>query len=445
MTFDAVVVGGRCAGASLARFLARAGKRVVVVDAADFPSDQPMSTHFIGIYGMRILDELGLGDQVREIAPTVHTLINGCEQHVAHMKGEWGSCPRRDVLDALLLEGAREAGAEIRTRTKLVELLRDGDRVVGALVEDAQGKHELRAKIVVGADGRNSTVATLAGAEEYFGYDGPRSAYWSYWQRPSWYDTDPRYEGAAMTVWEQQYARVVFPTNRDQLCLGATFPNAEVSEWKHDPRGKLEAVLAASAYTAPLIADQGEPVEKIRGLVKIRFFFRRGAGQGWALAGDAGVHKDPHAGIGISDALADAKELSHAILDGGDRALERFWRERDVRAWELFNFARDLGDLDYNNALRQTLFRHIAASKTLQERIYGVATRELAPYLAFKPAEIIKMTLGALVRGRFGVLPPFFRAAKRGAAIAKELERRKQLLTPVLAPAAARPPDMIAA
>ena len=443
MTFDAVVVGGRCAGASLARFLARAGKRVVVVDAADFPSDQPMSTHFIGIYGMHILDELGLGDKVREIAPTVHTFINGCEQHVAHMKGEWGSCPRRDVLDAVLLEGAREAGAEIRTRTKVLELLRDGDRVAGVLVEDAEGKHELRAKIVVGADGRNSTVASLAGAEEYFAYDGPRAAYWSYWQRPSWYATDPRYDGGAMIVYEQQYARVVFPTNRDQLCLGATFPNAEIPDWKPDPRGKLEAVLRASSYTAPLL--EGEPIEKIRGLIRIRYFFKQAAGKGWALAGDAGLHKDPHAGLGISDALADAKALSQAILDGGDQALERFWRERDVRAWELYNFTRDLGELDYNNALNQTLFRHVGASKVLQDRIYRVATRELSPYLAFKPAEIIKMTLGALVRGRFGVLPPFFRAARRGAAVAKELERRKQLLTPALAPAAARPPDMIAA
>jgi len=442
VSYDAVVVGGRCAGASLARFLARAGKRVVVVDTADFPSDQPMSTHFIGIYGMNILDELGLGDQVREIAPTVHMFINGCEQNVARMKAEWGSCPRRDVLDAVLLEGAREAGAEIRTRTKVLELLRDGDRIVGALVEDAQGKHELRAKIVVGADGRNSTVAELAGAEEYFAYDGPRAAYWSYWQRPSWYDTDPRYEGAAMIVYEQQYARVVFPTNRDQICLGATFPNAEVPEWKADPRAKLEAVLRASTYTAPLL--ERELVEKIRGLIKIRYFFKRAAGKGWALAGDAGLHKDPHAGLGISDALADAKFLSAAILDGSDQALERFWRERDVRAWELYNFTRDLGELDYNNALNQTLFRHVAANKDMQDRIYRVAARQLSPYLAFTPGEIIKMTLGALVRGRFGVLAPFFRAAKRGGTVAKELERRKQLLTPQLAAAAPRPPDMIA-
>lgn len=443
MTFDVVVVGGRCAGASLARFLARAGKRVVIVDAADFPSDQPMSTHFIGIYGMRILDELGLGDRVREIAPTVHTFINGCEQHVARMKAEWGSCPRRDALDALLIEGAREAGVEVRTRTKLVDLMREGDRVVGAVVEDANGKHELRAPIVVGADGRSSTVAELVGAEEYFAYEGPRSLYWSYWKRPSWYDTDPRYERGAILVYERQYLRLVFPVNRDQLCLGVSFPTAQVAAWKSDPRGKLEAVLRESVHTAPLV--EGELVEKVRGLVKIRYFFKRAAGKGWALAGDAGLHKDPHAGLGISDALADAQALSQAILTGGDEALEWFWRERDVRAWELFNFSRDLGELDYNNALNQTLFRHVAASPALQERIHQIASRELSPYLAFKPGEIIRMTLGAVLRGRFGVLPAFFRAARRAGAVAKELERRKRLLAPALGTAAARPPDMIAA
>ena len=56
--WDTIIVGARCAGSPLARFLARAGKRVLLVDAASFPSDQPMSTHFIHPFGMRILDEL---------------------------------------------------------------------------------------------------------------------------------------------------------------------------------------------------------------------------------------------------------------------------------------------------------------------------------------------------------------------------------------------------
>jgi len=57
-SYDCVIVGARCAGAPLARFLARGGARVLMVDAGTFLSDQPLSTHFIQPYGMRILDEL---------------------------------------------------------------------------------------------------------------------------------------------------------------------------------------------------------------------------------------------------------------------------------------------------------------------------------------------------------------------------------------------------
>jgi flavin-dependent dehydrogenase len=343
----------------------------------------------------------------------------------------WGCCPRRLDLDRILLDGARAAGAEVRLRCKVVDVIRDKDRVVGVVVEENDQKHELRANIVVGADGRSSTIAALVGAEEYFAYDGPRAGYWSYWPRPSWYTDDPRFHGGALIVYEGPYARFVFPTNRDQLCIGATFPRDDLDRWKADPKARLEQVLRESQHTAPLI-DGAEPLEKVRGIIKVRYFFRRAVGPGWALCGDAGLHKDPHAGNGISDALADARSLADAILDGSDAALERHWRQRDVNSWELFNFTRDLGELDYNSALNQTLFAQLAANPELHARLVGVVERTLSPYTAFSPGELIKWTLGALVRGRFGVLPRFFKAARRAMQIAKELERRRKLLTPAL-------------
>lgn len=439
MTYDVVVVGGRCAGAPLGQFLARAGKKVVVVDAAELPTDQPMSTHFVQAYGMKVLDDLGLADRVRELSPPVHWFINGCDDKVARMNAPnaWGCCPRRLDFDRILLDGARAAGAEIRVRCKVMDVVREKDRVVGVVVEENGQRIELRAKLVVGADGRNSTLAALVGAEEYFAYDGPRSIYWSYWPKPAWYDDDARFHGAAIIMYEGPYARFVFPSNRDQLCIGATFPRGEIDRWKSDPKARLEDVLRESAHTAPLI-EGSDPLEKVRGIVKPRYFFKRAVGPGWALCGDAGLHKDPHAGNGISDALADARSLAAAIVEGSDAALERHWRQRDVNSWELFNFTRDLGELDYNNALNQTLFTQLAAHPELHARLVGVVERTLSPYTAFSPGELIKWTFGALLRGRFGVLPRFFRAARRGMQVAKELERRRKLLTPALPAAPAQ-------
>ncbi len=426
-TFDCVVVGARCAGSPLAAFLARTGKRVLVVDAASFPSDQPMSTHFIQPYGMRILDELGLGDRIREIAPPVTTFTNGVGDHVVDLQfAQGGCCPRRTDLDAVLLEGAREAGAEVRLRCKVVDVIEDGDRVCGVIVDEEGQRSEIRATIVVGADGRHSTVAELVGAEEYYGYDGPRCIYWAYWPRPASYATDPRHRGAAIALHNDHDLRLAFPVNKDQVIVAITFPNTEdVAAWKQNPLGKLVEKMRAHPVFAPLV--EGPPLSKAIGLVKVRYFFRRAAGNGWALVGDAGLFKDPTPGLGITDALRDAKALAAAIIEGGDAALERYWRTRDVQSVELFHFARDLAEVDYNNPLNQLVFAKLKDNAALKQRMIDVIERRLSPYQALTVGEIMRWTFGAMLRGQFNHVKPFLRASKLGGAVKKQLQVRQRL------------------
>jgi len=434
MRYDCIVIGARCAGAPLARFLARGGARVLLCDAAAMPSDQPMSTHFIQPYGMTIIDELGLGDRLRAIAPSIDSFVNGCEDHLAHIdfpSGRGGSCPRRVDLDPLLVDGAREAGAEVRLRCRLIDLLRDGDRVTGAILDEGGVKRSIHADVVVGADGRHSTVAELTGAPEYLGYDGPRSAYWAYYPRPAWFDGDPRYRGAAFIVHTGDEFRFIFPTNRDLLCLGVAFPGERMAAWRADPSGMLQGRLSAHPLWAPLV-DGAAPTGKVLGMIKPRYFFRQACGPGWALVGDAGLFKDPSPGLGISDALRDARSLSRAILAGGDRALEGYWRQRDVDSLELFYFARDLGSLDYNNPLNQVVFARLAARPELGDRIRAVIERTVSPFDAFSTGQVIGWTLGALLRGRFGVVKPFFAAGKRTAQVKKELAARTRLARALL-------------
>ncbi|MDQ3370307.1 MAG: NAD(P)/FAD-dependent oxidoreductase [Myxococcota bacterium] len=428
--YDCVIVGGRCAGAPLARFLARAGKRVVVVDAAALPSDQPLSTHFIHPYGMRILDELGLGERVRAIAPSIDTFRTGIGADVVALRfppGQGGSCPRRIDLDAVLLDGAREAGAEIRVRCRVVDVIREGERVVGVIVDDGGTRRELRADVVIGADGRHSTIAKRVGADEYNAYDSPRCVYWAYWPRPSWYATDPRYEGGTLIAYDDDDLRIVFPTNRDQLLIGFGFPATDdVAAFRADPRGQLEAVLRAHPLTAPLVA--GAPLTRPIGIVKARFYFRRAAGPGWALVGDAGLFKDPSPGLGIGDALRDARALAAAIVEGGDAALERYWRERDVASLPLFYFARDLGDPAYNNAFTRLCYQRLLAEPAQCARLLDVIERRVSPYEVFGVGTILRWTFGAVLRGNFAVLGPFFKAGQVGAQVAKALKQCRQLV-----------------
>src|SRR5258706_16017293 len=66
---DVIIVGARCAGATLAALLAKSGVRVLLLEAAPRGTDMPMSTHFVQPPGMDVLDTLGVGDKVRRAAP----------------------------------------------------------------------------------------------------------------------------------------------------------------------------------------------------------------------------------------------------------------------------------------------------------------------------------------------------------------------------------------
>ncbi len=306
--------------------------------------------------------------------------------------------------------------------------------MVGVVVETAGVRSEVRASVVVGGDGRNSTIARLVGAEEYNGYDSTRSFYWAYWPRPSWYDTDPRYDGGAVVVHRGDEYLLMFPVNRDQLLVGAAFPTAhpDSAAYRAEPLATLERRLRADPITAPVI--QAPPISKVIGLRKIRYFFRRAAGKGWALVGDAGLCKDPTPGFGISDALRDARALGNAIVTGGDAALERYWRQRDVESTELFYFARDLGEPGYNNPLNRIVFAKMAASDAVAGRIREIVDRSVSPFDAFPTGEIVRWTLGALVRGNFRVLRPFFATGARISRVKRELKLRQQLAQPALPP-----------
>ena len=360
--FDVIVVGARCAGAALGQRLASAGLSVALLDAASLPSDQPTSTHLIHPPGMDELDALGVGGAVRESSPALYAFrlsYDGRQVRLPYREGRVAHCLRREPLDALLQQSATDAGADLRPESKVVDLVHDDAGAVGGVVVQRrrQTREQLLADLVVGADGRNSTIAKLVGAEEYLGYDGPRSVYWSYWQRPSdWspHEYDNGFEGLS--------ARVIFPTDRDQLLI-ATVPPLDVARsWRGD---HTAAYLADIRSYEPVSSHLGgsEPVSEVRGVLKPRYFFRASAGRGWALIGDAGHHKEFVIGLGISDALRDAHGLAEALCTGCDwREAEGWWRRRDVERIEMFRWSQDLGRAQAVNALQRLVATRMPSS-----------------------------------------------------------------------------------
>src|ERR1700682_2867476 len=190
---DVVIVGARCAGSPLAIQLAQAGLSVAVIDKDEFPSDTP-STHFFQAEGLASLARLGVFEELKATGAPIIEMVHGrIEDVVMHIPwptrpGDVGGamCVRRPLLDTILVERAREAGAEVRSGTKVVALVTEGSRIGGVRIQTTHGAEvELRARLVVGADGRGSVGARQAAARMYNVTANERFGYWGYYESVS--------------------------------------------------------------------------------------------------------------------------------------------------------------------------------------------------------------------------------------------------------------------
>ena len=170
--FDVVVVGGRCAGSPLAALLARAGLSVALLEQATFPRDT-LSTHAFQSAALAFLQRFGVLSALQATgAPVVNHFDIRQEEFRARVP--WPRRPgdaggvlsvRRLLLDPILMEAALEAGVEVWMGAKVTALVRDRGRVKGVRVARNGSEQALEAGLVVGADGRHSTVAKLVGRD----------------------------------------------------------------------------------------------------------------------------------------------------------------------------------------------------------------------------------------------------------------------------------------
>lgn len=348
--YDAIIVGARCAGSATALQLARRGHRVLVVDKASFPSDT-MSTHFVHQSGVSRLRAWGLADDVAASgapASTSFTIDFGPLRLSGHPQAADGTAtayaPRRRVLDQILLVAAVEAGAEVRERFTVTDLVYDDGRVAGIRGHGADGRPVTeRARVVVGADGLNSVVARLVDAKTYIDRGTLSCAYYTYWE-------DVPAEGLTAYV-RPEFSCGVFPTNDGLTCIPVSWPRARFDEIRAD----YERHYLAALDSVPEIGERvraGTRAERFVGTGNLPNQFRQSAGPGWALVGDAGHHKDPCTARGISDAFAHSELLVDAIHHGLtgvrplDGALVAYQESRDSQAMPFFEFSLPLAALE---------------------------------------------------------------------------------------------------
>jgi len=335
--YDVIVVGARCAGAATAMLLARGGCKVLLVDRARAGSDT-LSTHGLMRGGVLQLQRWGLLERIEAAGtPPVRKVVFDYpdERVPITIKPSLGVdalyAPRRTVLDPVIADGARQAGADTRFGVTVSDLLRDGPAVTGVVGRDDTETVHARADLVIGADGIRSTVARLVDAPTTRVGTSDNAVIYGYWEGMQ----AAGYEW----IYRPGFAAGVIPTNNAHTLVFAAIPP---EHFHAAATGDLErAFRAALAEHAPELlqrVDGGARVERLRGFKGATGFMRRPWGPGWALVGDAGYYKDPITVHGITDALRDAELLARAILDGGNPTrLAGYESERDRVSHALFD------------------------------------------------------------------------------------------------------------
>jgi menaquinone-9 beta-reductase len=384
---DAIVVGARCAGSAAGVAFARAGRRVVVLDRARFPSDT-ISTHLLWPGGVAELQALGALERVAALgAPPLPRGLGGagdltiCGDYTPVGGIDHALCVRRPGLDAALVATARAAGAEVRERCRVTGLIHAGGRVAGVRYRDGDDRErELRAPLVVGADGRRSTVAQLAGAERpYRARASGRACFFAYWE-----DGRPEWRGTAAQWRAGPELGTAFPCDDGLILVLLQPPEARAGELRRDPARGYERTVASIPGLVGRLEGcrQASRVRSATGLVS---YFRRSAGPGWALAGDAGHFKDPVTAQGIRDALRYGRRLAEVaapVLEAPgalDAALRAWERERECDCLEVYQWTNVLARGEPMSAVEVELYRMAQDDPRLARRMLDVFSRSARP------------------------------------------------------------------
>jgi 2-polyprenyl-6-methoxyphenol hydroxylase-like FAD-dependent oxidoreductase len=394
--YDVIVVGARLAGAATAMLLARHGMRVLAVDRVSFPCDT-ISSHQLQVPGAARLSQWGMLDRLTAAGtPPVRGVRFDAGGGLV-MDGQFPAyggvdallSPRRTLLDSILVDAARAAGAEVRENFRVTELTASGDRITG-IRGAARGRPAVTAtaSLVIGADGKRSLVAGAVRARQYRERAAQSFASYSYW------------DGVRLSRGElyqrPRRAVAVFPTNDGLTMVYVAAPITEFASARADLEGHYLRTLDLCGDLGQRVRS-GSRAERLRTTPDQPNRFRRPYGPGWALAGDAGVVMDSISAQGMTSALRDADYLSAAViagLGGGrplDAALRDYQRRRDRAISGMYDFTLRLAAFTPATFAERRFLAAVAADQQESDRFLGAFAGIVPPEKYFTPGTALRI------------------------------------------------------
>jgi digeranylgeranylglycerophospholipid reductase len=328
--YDVVVVGAGPAGSMTAKWAAKGGARVLIVEkrqeiGSPVRCGEGISRSWLDSVGIT-LDAKSLARQVKGakiVAP------NGSSFYLSEkMAGnEVGLVLDRVFFDKLLARDAVKAGADLMLKTSAVKLLKTGDKVTGVRIKSWGETKDIKCGCVVGADGYESQVGRWAGINTSL---APRDITSCFQYRLTNINHEADYcefvlgsKAPGGYIW-------IFPKNEDTANVGI---GMQLTKLK-DP-ADVKKYLDRYIQNDPRL-KKGKPLELVSGAVSICAPIDKAIGSGILLVGDAARQIDPITGGGISNSCKAAKVAGEVLAkatnekDFGERSLQRYekgWRD----------------------------------------------------------------------------------------------------------------------
>ncbi len=321
--YDIIIVGARCAGATLAIELGKAKYEVLLLDQSHFPSDTN-STHAFFNNTVYMLRELGVMPLLEETtAPPIRRVlfqfndikIEG-DLPIVHNE-ENSYCIPRTYFDKVMHDCATSFDSVTSLEGfRVTRLLRNQRRVIG--VEGITQTGESRrftAKMVIGADGRRSTVRSLLGLLPKRKVSTDYSFFYSYLTGLEQSDP-PKFEihqinGSTL---------VIFPTSDQKYVTFIACPSASTNWLKAFRENPSQAYIQYLKTKFEVIEFEkrlknARMVDKVKGLFSFDNYWFPLMGKGWALVGDSAIFKDPGVAQGMHDAIFGARTLAAVLKE----------------------------------------------------------------------------------------------------------------------------------